>query len=182
MSKETIKYEVDPYNQLVISALCKTSNLPKFRQVLEGRFKLDKKNNLTYIIKKPLNNNTPHQFKLKGSWSLDKNNDLVLTLNKTTRESLGDKVTLKGQLKKATKDSLNFSLTTKTKDKLSSYVIKLNGKWQADKYNQLTFNVKKEHSRHDILTLKGGWKLNNNQITYTYKKSQLIRKQKKLMS
>lgn len=179
MNKETIKYEVDPYNKLAISKTCKTSNLPKFRQILEGRFKIDKKNNLTYIVRKPLTKDTPHQVKLKGKWSLDKNNDLVLTLDKTKRDSLGDKVTLKGALKKATKDSLDFSLTTKTKNKLSSYVIKLNGKWQADKYNQLTFNVKKEHSKHDILTLKGGWKLNNNQITYTYKKSQLIRKQKK---
>jgi hypothetical protein len=180
LSKESIKYEVDPYNQLVINTLCKTTNLPKFRQVLAGRFKTDKNNNLTYLIKKPLSKDTPHQVNLKGSWSLDKNNDLVLTLNKTKRDSLGNKVVLKGQLKTASKNSLDFSLTTKNKDKLSSYVIKLNGKWQADKYNQLTFNLKKEKSKHDILTLKGGWKLNkNNQITYTYKKSQLIRKQKK---
>lgn len=180
MSKESIKYEVDPYNQLIISTLCKTTNLPKFRQVLAGRFKTDKNNNLTYVIKKPLSKDTPHQVKLKGSWSLDKNNDLVLSLDKTKRDSLGNKVILKGQLKTVSKDSLDFSLTTKTKDKLSSYVIKLNGKWQADKYNQLTFNLKKEKSKHDILTLKGGWQINkNNQITYTYKKSQLIRKQKK---
>ena len=172
-----IKYEVDPYNQLILT---NSTNLPKFRQVLEGRFKTDKKNNLIYVIKKPLVKNAPHQVKLKGKWSLDKNNDLVLSLNKTKRESLGNKVTLKGELKKATKDSLVFSLTTKNKDELSSYVIKLNGRWQADKYNQLTFNLKKEKGIHDILTLKGGWKLNNNnQITYTYKKSRLIRKQKK---
>jgi len=43
LNKETIKYEVDPYNKLAISKTCKTSNLPKFRQILEGRFKIDKK-------------------------------------------------------------------------------------------------------------------------------------------
>jgi hypothetical protein len=173
----TIKYEVDPYNQLT---LINSTTLPKFRQVLEGRFKTDKNNNLIYVVKKPLSKDTPHQVKLKGKWSLDKNNDLVLTLDKQQRASLGNKVTLSGKLLKATKDSLEVLLTTKTKDNQSSSVIKLNGTWQANKYNQLTFNVKKEKNKHDILTLKGGWQLNNNnQITYTYKKSRLLRKQTK---
>ncbi len=181
MNKEHVKYEVDPYNRLVLIESCKATQLPKFRQVLEGRFKLDKKNNLTYIVKKPLSKDTPHQVKLKGKWALTKDNDLLLTLDKFKRESLGDKLTLKGQFKKATKDSLDFSLTTKSKENTqSTYIIKLNGKWQADKYNQLTFNVRKEKGKYDILTLKGSWQLDKkNQVMYTYKKSHLIRKQKK---
>ena len=49
-----IQYETDPHNRLVIAGSGKKSGLPKFRQVIDGRFKIDEKNDLSYRVKAPL--------------------------------------------------------------------------------------------------------------------------------
>jgi hypothetical protein len=180
LPKESIKYEIDPFNRLVLTKNCPITNLPKFRQALSGKFKLDKNNELIYTVKKPLSKNTPHQVNLKGSWSLNEDNNLALSLNKYKRDTLGDKLILKGKLIKPTKDSLGFSITTKTKNnKHTTYTLKLNGKWKADKHNQLNFNIKKNKDKKDALVLKGGWQLNNKaQITYIYEKREPSKRKK----
>ncbi|MCX5666207.1 MAG: hypothetical protein NT036_04095, partial [Candidatus Omnitrophica bacterium] len=91
-----IQYEVDPYNRLVISGGGKKSDLPKFRQVIDGRFSLDKNNDLSYRIKAPLpeDENIPHQIKLKGAWSLTDDHELRLTLDGQGRQTFGDQITL----------------------------------------------------------------------------------------
>ncbi|MBU4478203.1 MAG: hypothetical protein KKH34_03840 [Candidatus Omnitrophica bacterium] len=183
-NSEKITYEIDPYNRLIISKAGKESKLSRFRQVLDGRFKIDEDNTLTYLIKAPTPQGTeiPHQVKLEGVWSLDKDHNLCLELNKWGRETLGDKLTLKGEIIDTSKNSLAFSLTTRTKDNMQSiYILQLKGAWQADKNNRLTFRVQKEKGSYDILTFKGAWEINKqHQIIYQYEKSQLIRKRKKI--
>jgi len=181
-----ITYEVDPYNRLIIDKSGKKSGLSRFRQVLDGRFKIDKDNKLTYHIKTPTPKGTeiPYQVKLDGVWSLDKNHNLCLTLNKWGRETLGDKLTLQGEIIGTLKNSLAFSLTTRTKDNTQSiYILQLKGAWQADKRNRLTFRVQKEKGSYDILTFRGAWKINKqHQIIYQYEKSKLITKKKNVHS
>jgi len=48
-----VRYEIDPYNRLIVRSTGKETKLPRFRQVLTGRFKTDKNNSLTYLIKAP---------------------------------------------------------------------------------------------------------------------------------
>ena len=69
-SYERVKYEVDPYNRLVISDTGKKTKFPKFRQVLTGHFKTDKNNSLSYLIKAPVPRGygIPHQVRLRGQW------------------------------------------------------------------------------------------------------------------
>ncbi|MGB2630577.1 MAG: hypothetical protein WBD24_06700 [Candidatus Omnitrophota bacterium] len=176
----SIRYELDPYNRLILAETGKKTDLTKFRRVLDGRFKIDKNNVLSYHIKTPVSakENIPHQLKLKGEWALTDDHDLCLTLDKQGRDTLGDKITLKGKILDVKENSLLFAVTTKTKENTRlTYVLELGGTWKADKNNRLTFHVKKEKGRHDILTFKGAWEIDkSHQIVYEYEKAILLRK------
>ncbi|MCX5667813.1 MAG: hypothetical protein NTY34_05850 [Candidatus Omnitrophica bacterium] len=178
-----IQYEIDPHNRLVIPGSGLKSGLPKFRQVIDGRFSLNEKNNLSYRVKAPLANdeNIPRQIKLKGEWSLTDDHDLRLTLDGQGRQTFGDQITLQGEILDVNKGSLLFAVTTTTKDDTrSTYVLNLDGTWKADENNRLSFHVKKEEGRYDILTFNGAWEINkNHQIIYQYEKARLIRKKKR---
>ena len=177
-----VRYELDPHNRLVIYKTGRKSGLPKFRKVLDGRFKTDELNNLSYHIKAPLSRseNIPHQIKLKGEWSLTDDHDLRLTFEKKARETLGDQIALQGEILDVNESSLLFAVTTTTKtDTQSTYVLNLSGSWKADEDNRLSFHIRKEAGRHDILTLNCAWEINkNHQIIYRYEKARLIRKKR----
>jgi hypothetical protein len=181
---EKVRYEVDPHNRLVIKKTGRKTRLPRFRRVLDGRFKVARDNTLTYHIKAPIPDDirAPHQVKLRGKWSLTKNHDLRLTLDKWRRQTFGDQLTLQGDIIDVNKNSLLFALTTRTKDGAQSiYALKLQGSWQADRNNRLTFRVKKGKGEYDILAFDGAWEIGKNyQVVYKYEKTQLITKQKKI--
>ena len=181
---QKLRYEIDPHNRLVVSERGRKAPFRYFRKVLDGRFKVDKNNTLSYHIKAPVPRdiNIPHQVKLRGKWSLTDNHNLKLTLDKWGRETFGDRLTLKGDIIDVNKNSILFGITTWTKEGIQSkYALRLQGSWQADKYNRLTFRARREEGIHDILTLNGIWKINkNHQLIYQYEKAQLIRKSKKI--
>ena len=177
-----MRYEIDPHNRLIIDDSGKKSDLPKFRQVIDGRFSLDENNNLSYRVKAPLpeDENIPHQIRLKGEWSLTDDHELRLTLDGQGRQTFGDQITLQGEILDVNKNSLLFAVTTTTKDNTrSTYVLNLEGTWKADENNRLSFRVKEEEGRYDILTFNGAWEINkNHQIIYQYEKARLIRKRR----
>jgi len=181
---QKLRYEIDPHNRLIVKNASRKSLLPHFRKVLDGRFKTDKNNILTYHVKAPFpkGSSVPHQVKIMGKWSLDKDHNLKLTLDKWGRKTFGDKLTLKGNIISVNKNSICFSLTTRTKENTESiYTLRLLGSWQADKYNRLIFKTKKEEGKHDILMLEGAWELNkNHQVIYRYEKAHLTKKLKKV--
>ena len=114
---QKVRYEPDPHNRLVLDISGGKSGLSKFRKVLDGRFRLDENNELSYHIKAPQyeEESVPHQLKLRGAWSLTDNHDLSLTLDKWGRETFGDKLTLEGRIIGADANSLLFALTTRRK-------------------------------------------------------------------
>jgi hypothetical protein len=179
---EKIRYELDPRNRLVIdrSGLV---GLPKFRQVLDGRFRLDENNDLSYHIKAPLagSGGMPNQLKLRGEWSLTDNHDLRLTLDKEFRNTFGDQVTLHGEILDVDKASILFAVTTRTKSGArSTYILNLEGAWKADENNRLSFHVRKESGRNDVLTFNGAWEIGGNHgIVYQYEKADLSTKRKR---
>ncbi|MFH1856983.1 MAG: hypothetical protein ABH836_07180 [Candidatus Omnitrophota bacterium] len=181
---EKITYEIDPYNRLIINKSGKESSLPMFRQVLDGRFKIDGNNIATYQIKAPASGGTdmPHQVKLHGEWSLSKDHSLCLTLNKLGRETLGDKLTLRADIIDAAKNSIVFAVTTRAKENIqSTYILQLKGTWHADEHNRITFMVKREEGKNDILTFRGAWEINKqHEIIYQYEKTRLTRKEKEI--
>lgn len=172
---EKIQYEVDPHNRLI-------NDLTGFRKVLDGRFKTDENNNLSYIIKAPLSEDEgmPNEVRLKGEWALTDNHDLRLILDKEYRDTFGDKIMLQGEILDIDANSLLFAITTKTdNDKQSTYVLDLSGSWKADEKNRLSFHVKKEDGSYDILTFNGVWEINkNHQIIYQYEKAHFMIKKK----
>ena len=177
---QKIRYELDPHNRLVLKS-GKKSDLTRFRKVLDGRFKTDEANNLSYHIKSPLDGSVPHQVKLRGKWSLTDTRDLRLTLDKWGRETFGDQITLQGEILDVNANSLLFAITTQTKENTqSTYVLNLGGSWKADEHNRLSFHIRKEEGTHDILTFNGVWQINkNHEIIYQYEKAELIRKKRK---
>ena len=179
-----VKYEVDPHNRLIIKKTGKRTRVERFRQVLDGKFRVSADNSLTYHIKAPTREGVgaPHQVKLKGKWLLDKNHNLEFTLDKVRSQVSGDKLTLQGEILGVDKNSLLFSVTTRTeKSSQSIYALKLEGSWQADKNNRLCFRVKKEQGRDDILTFDGIWQIGKNyQLIYQYTKAKLSRSQREI--
>ena len=58
--------------------------------------------------------------------------------------------------------------------------IQLKGKWQADKYNRITFQAARSRGRYDTLTFQGAWKVNrHNELIYRYSRTHLKTKTKK---
>ena len=180
MAMQKARYELDPYNRLVIVGSGASNDLPKFRKVLDGRFEIDEDNSLTYHIKAPLaeSENIPHQIKLKGEWSLTDDHRLRLTMDKLGRVTFGDQITLRGEILDVDASSLLFAITTKTNNGArSTYVLSLGGSWKADENNRLSFYVKREKGIYDILTFNGAWEVNkNHQVVYKYEKVRLLRK------
>ena len=188
---QKVRYEVDPYNRLVVrrpgrpgkpeGSAAKTG-LNKFRRVLDGRFRTDGHNELSYDAKAPLSSeeDIPHRVRLKGAWSLTDDHTLRLTLEKLGRQTCGDELTLEGRIIDVRGNELLFAVTTTTlEDARSTYVLTLGGSWQADDRNRLTFAVRKEGGKVDILTFTGAWELDkNNRIIYQYEKAALIRKKR----
>lgn len=174
------RYEIDPYNRIIIAGSGAANDLPKFRQVIDGQFRTNEFNTLSYLVRAPISesDNIPHQINLKGTWSLTDDHELRLTLDKSARQTLGDQITLQGQLLDVSANSLLFAITTTTKENVqSTYVLNLGGSWKADDNNRLSFYVRKEGGKYDILTLNGIWQINkDHQIIYQYEKADLVRK------
>ena len=179
-----IRYEIDPHNRLVLDDSGDDSAFPKFRKVIDGQFKTDENNTLSYNIKAPLSEDEsiPHQVRIKGEWSLTDNHQLRLTLDKSGRDTFGDEITLQGEILDVNKSSLLFAVTTVTKDNTqSTYVLNLSGSWRADDNNRLSFHIRKEEGKYDILTFNGVWEINKtHEIIYQYEKASLVRKKKEL--
>lgn len=161
-----VKYEIDPHNRLILTK----AEIPKFRTVYDGTFQTDKNNRLTYHVKKTDSKKTPQQIKLSGIWHLDKNLNLSFMLDKWNQNCFQNKLTFKSTLRSATSNQLIFTLTTKdNKDNRRDYLLKLNGAWQADRNNQLSFKIENENVSQKNLTLSGAWNINNiHQIAYSY--------------
>ena len=172
---EKIRYEIDPHNRLVYEKTGRKSDVHQFRTVVDGKFVIDKDNQLSYHLKKSQVSDTPQQVKLKGKWALDDEHNLVLTLDKWGNQIAGNKLTIKSELIDAGANKLSFTLATKdSSGKTQLYILQLDGVWQADKNNRLTFNIKKEQDTTDKLILEGAWEVNKqNEIIYTYTKASL---------
>lgn len=158
---EKVRYGIDPDARLI-----------RMRQVLDGEFVIDKNNALSYRVKKPLPSSCPSQIRLSGNWALDKEHNLVLALDSENNRISGDRLTLEGEIIDASANELAFSVRTRDiKGQSHFYLLKLGGKWQADRYNRLSFLVAREKERADTLTLAGAWEVNKrNQLVYTFTK------------
>ncbi|MFH1791301.1 MAG: hypothetical protein ABH885_04890, partial [Candidatus Omnitrophota bacterium] len=169
---EKISYGVDPQNRLIAEKTGKKSKLSYYRQVIEGRFKTGKDNSLVYVVRKPAGRyDIPNQFRLKGNWSLGGGNGLEFILAEEGKQDK-QKLELRGEVIDSRKDALLFAVTTKESGgRSSSYILELQGVWQADGQNRLVFMVKREKEKYDVLTFTGRWEIGRyNELVYKYEK------------
>ena len=177
---ERIRYEIDPHNRLVYEKTGKHSEVPLFRAVLDGKFEIDERNQVTYHVKKPLGTPIPQQVKLRGTWSLDNDHRLVLTLDKWGNQIAGNKITLASELIDVNDNRVSFALISRDSEGNNHlYMVTLGGSWQADAHNRLSFNIAKEKGSPDRLILQGAWEVNKqNEIYYSYAKQVRGKKEK----
>ncbi len=167
--KEECRYAVDPFNRLIAKESGRETQVAGFRHILDGEFKTDKNNSLFYHLKSPAQSSLPQQLKLKGSWSLGEDHNLIFTLDKESYTQ-SDKLTLQGEIIRAESSRIIFSLVTRDEQgRARFYLISLSGRWQADKYNRLSFLVSRKGLPEDEIVFTGTWEVNTqNQIIYSY--------------
>jgi hypothetical protein len=180
--REKVRYEVDPHNRLIIRSSGRKSNVPTFRCLADGIFRIRGKHHLTYHVKQSQDSTIPQQITFSGNWSLDKNHNVVFTLNKWGNQIAGNKLVVKGTITDVSGTRLLVAVTTKTlKGHTRVYALQLTGAWQADTSNRLVFNVAREKGHTDQLTFKGAWKVTSrNQLIYRYVTKGLKRGTKRL--
>ena len=168
--KSRIFYEVDPHNRLILKRSGKRSEIKRFRQVASGRFKTDKKNRLSYEVLKSPVSSIPQKIKFSGRYSLDEKHNLVYILDKWNNQYAGSRLRLKTGIIDARSNEIIFLLNSKaSKNKSSIYTMRLHGAWQADKNNRLTFGVKEGDKTSGTLTFFNAWKVNKNrEIEYIF--------------
>ncbi len=172
-------YELDPHNRLIVRNGAKSRGPSQFRYVVSGEFKIGEKNSLIYQIKSPSRAlarqlNLPYQLKLSGKWSLTENHALKVTFDKCALQGFRNEIVLAGEIIGAESGSLLFSIIQKMPDDTTTTrILKLEGAWQADKQNRLTFKISRGGGLHDTLTFEGAWEIGkNHQISYKDKKTE----------
>lgn len=151
----------------------------------EGRFSVDKKNNLIYYFNQPKfrlkQYGLSKQIRFVGRWKLNQNHDLEYWISKTRILSVYERLTFRGKIAPAQKDKLTFKIkATKRPPFNLTKSLELKGCWHSDKYNRLCFSVfRREQS--DEIVLRNKWMVNKNQqITYCYRKEYLKTKTKQI--
>lgn len=182
---EKLRYELDPFNRLVETTIGHKGAIIGLRRVLDGYFEASG-STLTYHLKSPVpaGRNALEQLTLKGNWSLNKEHELVFTLDNYKRQVSGDRLTFKGELIDAKSNSLAYSVGTRTQGgKSSFYLFALEGAWQADANNRLSFKLKQERGQPDTLTFEGAWEVDKNyRLIYRYEKKQGKRQEKEVQA
>jgi len=171
--KTKVSYEVDPHNRLIIKRSGARSNLKRFRKVVYGRFRTDNKNRLYYEVFKSSGTTVPQKIEFSGRYSLDKTHNLIYKLNKWGNQCEGNRLRLRTKIIDTSGNEIVF-LSSSRLSEGKGYIgtMKLHGLWQVDRTNRLKFGVKREDKKSDILTLFNAWKINNNEIVYSYSRNE----------
>ncbi|NQT06960.1 MAG: hypothetical protein HQ575_05410 [Candidatus Omnitrophica bacterium] len=170
-----MKYEIDPYNRLVIHKGGR-SGVPKHRLSLDGRFKTANDNTLQYLIKTPPNsgkaNDLPHRISLNGKYSLTKDHDLKITLRHSYKQRSKEVFLIKGDILFVKKNTIGFGVSTRNSDgTMLTRTLNLNGRWALDKRQRILFKVERRGGKDDTLTFTGNWEINkDNEVEYSYTK------------
>jgi len=174
--RKNYKYNIDSSNRLVISKNSKKI-IPK------TRFSTDINNDLICWLNEPMSwrrkYDLPSRIKFEGNWKLDPDHDLILNLTEKSGFKQGY-LLLNGQLISCEADKLAFEIKSVDVNGQSHIqILKLSGLWKADDKDQICFSVNKKGSP-DTLTFQGDWHINKNQqLAYTYEKTDLKTKKKK---
>jgi len=102
---------------------------------------------------------------IDGTWQLTERHQLQYR-----RRGGSQEIVLTGDLMAAEPTALVAMFREVSEDgDVTTRLLSLRGRWQADSRNRLNFLVEREQGRNDRLVLQGGWELNEaNEILYRY--------------
>ena len=105
---------------------------------------------------------------LDGRWKLTANHDLILKANQT-KDIAANSLSLKGKIVEAGADFLTFKVRGRSeKGKRIISFLKLKGIWRSDRFNRITFQVKRK-IRPETFIFEGAWDINKQQrVVYSY--------------
>lgn len=167
---------MDSFNRLVM--LDQSGPVP-----IDGAFSIEENNDLVYNVRE--SRQFRSKFKLnkelrfKGAWRLTKDHNLELGALENKSSPCQGTLNLKSKIISADADSLAFEVSSIDK-KGSSHLrlLKLLGTWRCDEKNRIIFTLKKE-AQPNKLIFGTSWELDNNQqISYSYQKTSLKKKEK----
>ena len=123
---------------------------------------------------------TLRKIAVDGTWSMTEGHDLKIKVSGLKSSYAGKTIVLQGEIKKVTGTRLIFGIReSDTVTGLRTRSIELNGRWQADKNNRITFAVKKSNGRSDVLRFQGAWSVGErNELIYRYVKTSLKKGEK----
>ncbi|MBN1493509.1 MAG: hypothetical protein JW938_05120 [Candidatus Omnitrophica bacterium] len=110
------------------------------------------------------------KIRIKGTWAMDKQHDLIYRLEGTRTKTGLETIKLSGEMITLEGGKIGVALTTKnSRGKETIYVLSLSGTLKVNKYNKLSFDVKRTAGRSDKLELRGKWEINkHHEIIYKY--------------
>jgi len=175
------RYRVAPHNRLIIEHIDDITGMVTFQKIVEGTFSSGETGDLSYRVKEHLDKGGAREIRFSGKWGLTKEHELKFTVSGKDDGVLKSELCLAGEIIDAGEHALVFSMTTRRVDGGSSaYLLKVNGFWQADAGNRITFQVQKEYGPGDAFTFEGAWEINkDHQIQYSYERAALRTKAKK---
>lgn len=173
------RYKVNSSNSLVLKDKEQSC-------ILNGNFSTNKNNKLIYLLNEPVawrrKYSLPGRLKFEGHWRLNRNYDLVLDITETKKAGIRDELVLRGNIIAVEAKGLVFEIKSKDVNGNTRFgILKLNGFWQADEYNRLCFLATKKNGSPDEIAFTASWQLNKNQqITYSYEKTDLSTKERRI--
>ena len=107
---------------------------------------------------------------VEGVWELTRGHQL-----RYRRRGHEEQVLLTGDLVSSDANSLTFRLHQASREEdVQSRRMSLQGRWQADSRQRLTFLVEREQGAQEALTLEGGWEVGPaNEILYRFERTSL---------
>ena len=124
-------------------------------------------NNITIMRLTKLNDLIDEGEVVGGKWDLNKKHEI-----RYRERGKDSQVRFKARILDVKPASIVLASTSRQEDqKTVTRIHELTGTWRADAKNHLTFNVKRQTGRSDILIFAGSWQVNkNHEIEYIYLK------------
>lgn len=172
------RYEIDPFNRLIITGADRKTGIPLYRRVVEGRFRIGTSGALVYEASSPVRAaDTPHKIRLAGSWSLSSGHDLVLSIDRSARDRSSGELRLRGSIIDMSGNQVRFAMTTRSgSGATSTYTIALEGTWLTGRDNSISFGIRRAGGMRGELSFTGTWTVKDNLLTYTYEKREGARR------
>ena len=169
-----VRYWFDEDNHLVVEPQDGPADRLRPVRVVEGVVTTDSTNRLVYRVEAAAaagGDPRPRRYELDGNWALTPRHELQLTLHGAEQERR-QRLYLNGAIVDATAHALTFALDRREQDgRRTVQRLSLQGRWQADRRNRLTFLVDKADGSVDRLTFQGAWTVNRRQtLRYQYRR------------